>query len=328
MGAVIFSDMLGFSAYVAEDFRAAVELHEMFQMNMTFLVREESIHPVASYPEPLREFASDSSLTAFDSVLPMSDSIFLISADGNLAAVQWSHFLITLLRSTANLYRHVSGVADPRVAVETHIHLQPDGTVGTSARKRLLYPLLLKSGISGGHFSLLDTKGLLEHKIVTHTNIAGIGVVAAAGLAERDRRGAFFLSDETAYETFGPDLKDRCVPEPTSAYEILWPSYYFIDNNIHDYESLRTELINYDLNLLDPIAELFLYFDSIKSSKVASHYKRILLLLGKSFLHYCQLRGIGSAGTSAFADLLGRRYSFAAGWDFLAYPNESPPNSH
>ena len=41
---------------------------------MTFPVREESIHPVASYPAPLREFASDSSLTAFDSVLPMSDS--------------------------------------------------------------------------------------------------------------------------------------------------------------------------------------------------------------------------------------------------------------
>ena len=162
MKAVIFSDMLGSSKYVGEDFAAAIEQHEMFQTNMTFNIYEEELHPVAHYPENLRKFARDNSLTSFDNLLPMSDSVFVTTADANTAVVQWSHFLVALLMGTCNGGHPPAGEADPRVVEHTHLHASSQGITRTVENRRQ-YPLLLRSGISCEDYLLLNTNGIVDH---------------------------------------------------------------------------------------------------------------------------------------------------------------------
>jgi hypothetical protein len=320
MKTVIFSDIMGFKNYVRQDFRGAVELHEMFQVNMTFNIQEERLHPFASYPDSLREFARDSSLTSFESILPMSDSVFLTSEDASLSAVQWSHFLGSLLRSTTNIYHYPASEADPRDIVETHLIAHATG-ISTVKEERKRYPLLMKSGISIGDYRHLDTKGLLDYNIVNHYNLVGEGVVAAVGLAQADRRGPFFLCDNKTYNDFATNLKERCVKDGDERYEILWPSYQFIDGNIRDAESLRIELINYEMNLIRPAAYLYEYFNRIAEARTAEQYRMLLRLLGKSFLQYCKIIGYAEA-QNLLRQTLKRSSPDLSDWDYDGYPND------
>ena len=159
--AVVFLDLLGFGDAVKDDMPAAAGLLEDYGGALTTAIQDGKVYPPESYrTQELRRVAERSLITSFRCVLPMSDSVFIISDDPSLLVFQVSQFLVNSFWRNVHAFEFPEG-ADPRTVTVKDLVVGKDG-VRTQPHKEHWLPVLFRGGMAWGDVRVYKAPALVD----------------------------------------------------------------------------------------------------------------------------------------------------------------------
>lgn len=275
--AVAYLDILGFRSIVQEDRGGAAQVLSDYNDALSQAIADTCIHPIESYREELRELAEGNAVTSFLHFLPMSDSIFVISANPSLLVVQLAVFLRNSfgLRSSAfaNTNDGHSDIRDQSIA-ELSI---PSSQPRTSCER--WYPLLFRGGLAIGRVSVPQIQCIIDGAPSTARNVFGEAVVEAVALEDQAGDGPTLRCSEAFRSALQGNSQEYVTDrqDGTGAPEILWPMAWFRTQDTWQsaWQDVLVTLLHSALNL----------WARFRSSTVERHYWAFVQLLLRSALH-------------------------------------------
>jgi len=227
--------------------------------------------PAGSHSDPeLRNLALSGEVGSFESFLPCSDSIFIISNQPDLLIQQVSRFLIDSFKLTSSAFEHPENPTDPAAVTVTELSVH--GISGQHDEH--WFPLLFRGGISFADVLTPQVTAIVHGRKTNTANLAGRAVVNAVGLEKTGKGPRLFCRNDfydllnTQNHNFMAEvIGDHC-------YELLWPAFIY-----HDSGQPHVE-INHFTDLFLPAANLWQAFR--QQPEVEPHYREFLKLIVRS----------------------------------------------
>lgn len=275
---VAFLDALGFATHVGENLEGAMNI--LVDANMVIKTRLFDASK-KDHPETIKYLAKRHSVEAFESYLPLSDSIFIVGRDANDFIEQLSSFLCDCFHSNLHLYTHPDDKDNPTKYVQTVYKI---GSQDVAVREARAFPTIFRGGIAYGDVAYVDAISIFRNEdilssqekgflkgfgsktgIGTTLNIAGNAVVNAVMLEQCGGKGPKLYIDENTYQALS-DYNKKFVlidkvfdKENNHTYEVkhfLWTAYFpIVSNGIDIGWNECSNLLRGVLNLLNMYAE-------------------------------------------------------------------------
>lgn len=267
---VLYMDILGFSEIVNQDIERAKRLLNNYQSSLSFLVTKDNMN----------QSNGKNSINKFDNFIPFSDSIFITSDFPEDLIKQISDFLINCFHISACHF--LSSDKNPlEVTITKLLFDEINKKIISQPEKEIWDPLLFKVGCSFGEIELGKFASIINSKIEFSQNLLGSSVVKAVRLEQINEKGPNFFIDKNFYQKINDSqIKDFILKINDDLYEVLWPSYVFVFDNINDEDSFKSELFNVFIKYFHVIFNLWIFYN--KDSKVSIHYLNFLKLFLKS----------------------------------------------
>lgn len=277
---IAFLDILGFSDYVNEDLNGALRLLENYNFQINFLINED----LTSYDDDIKKIAEKFHINSFDYFIPFSDSIFIVASNPDLMIAQISNFLISCYMFTSREYAY-SFSKDPRKAEVTEIGINKDGKLMKDKKIENWYPLLFRVGSSFGEVIPFQISSIDNKKNIKINNLIGKAVINSVRLESNPEKGPRFFIDNELYNKLNDDTKNFILKISDNLYEVLWPSFSYIDENIgEDGERFDIELLNNFDEMFISSFNLWKFF--LNNEKLYYHYYNFMKLIILSTLNY------------------------------------------
>ena len=277
--AVIYLDLLGFKWFLNKDREAAMGIHRDFHHVLVEIRRMNRLsQPPSGVPkESLKRFAERHGQDSFEYLLPMSDSVFILSEEPDKVAAQLSTFLSAtfLFGGPAYSMPDSCDVLQQRVS---EFYINESGTAEVNDCWENWYPVLFRGGISYGEVEIVHTPSICDGQEITSHNVIGPGIVQAVGLEQRRLPGPRILCDHEFVKKLGKPATNYLRKEG-DVWELLWPSFNYLEGC--DERSERHHLDD----LFSPALALWQHFSGENSEK---HYRAFLELIVRSHLAFSE----------------------------------------
>jgi hypothetical protein len=268
---VAFLDILGFKNYTLIDPAGAAQLllnyHEIINTKLADMVQ----FPAQNHTDPgLQNLALEGEVGSFETFLPFSDSVFVISNQPDLLIRQVSRFLIDSFQFTSGAFAHPENPTDPTAVTITELSLQ--GVSGRHGER--WFPLLFRGGISFGDVLTPKVTAIDQGRKTNITNLAGRAVVNAVSL-EKTGKGPRLFCRADFYNLLSAQNRNFMTEiNGGSCHELLWPAFVY-----HESSQPHVE-INHFTDLFLPAANLWRAFR--QQPEVEPHYREFLKLIVRS----------------------------------------------
>ncbi|MEI6174339.1 MAG: hypothetical protein WCR01_11365 [Bacteroidota bacterium] len=273
MRTIGYLDVLGFGRIALTDLMGAIDMIYDYQTIVNNKVTDQHIHP------ELLQIAEKLCADSFESLLPFSDSIFIVSNQPDKFVTQISHFLHHAFSINGFQFEDPANPEDP---TETTI------PIGWSHERLPIhrYPLLFKGGVSYGEVANLRLNSIIDNEIVPIRNLTGQALVEAVYL-EKAGKGPRLFCNKVFVDQLSPGIRDKFIGvlRVNELYEILWPASIYFDEN-----DCRIDIGAFD-TLFIPAVNLWRAFGHIE--KVGVHYYEFLRLIINATLQYHTQKGCG-----------------------------------
>ncbi|OQB78871.1 MAG: hypothetical protein BWX88_05032 [Planctomycetes bacterium ADurb.Bin126] len=235
--AIAYLDLLGFKSAAGKGAEFAIQLLQDYYDAVNTALGDAR-QPCPPGCEQLRE---RNLITSFQHFLPLSDSVFIVSADPSLLVFQLSSFLAACFGQRMNAFAHPRDpdqpdkvIDDATEVTETVICRGEDGKPIVRKETTHWLPVLFRGGITYGEFHLLRNAAIVDKVRQETRNLAGRDVVEAVGLEERMRespvvKGPRVLCTDAFVSQLSQDARAfvaECL-EDRSCQEVYWPMAYF-----------------------------------------------------------------------------------------------------
>ena len=272
--AVIYLDLLGFKGYMDEDHEAATEIVRNFYNVLETRRMNERSQPLSSLSEgPVKRLAERHASDSFNYVIPMSDSVFILSEDPDRVVAQLSTLLSASFLFVAHAYDSLSviqqRVADIRIT---------DGTVEKYSCQENWYPPLFRGGIAYGEVEVVQTPAIFNKKKTCIHNVIGPSVVQAVRLEQSGLSGPRILCDHEFVRHLQRPARNY-IRREGNAWELLWPGFNYFEDDDDKLESYKLK------ELFDPAFYLWQYFSGKPPER---HYQAFLELIVRSHLAFAE----------------------------------------
>lgn len=276
---VAYLDILGFKNYTLLDPAGAAQLllnyHEIINTKLADMAQ----FPADGYDDPgLRRLALAGEVGSFESFLPFSDSVFVISNQPDLFVQQVARFLIDSFTITSNTFAHPEDPKDPTKVTITE--LSSRGVAGQKNAR--WFPLLFRGGIAFGDVLTPQLTAVVQGRRTTVTNLAGTAVVNAVGLEKTGKGPRLFCRADFRNQLSDHSRNILAELADGQSYELLWPAFLYHESNSPHVE------INHFRDLFLPAANLWRAFRH--ESMVEPHYLEFLKLIIRATLNWFSLR--------------------------------------
>lgn len=284
--AVAYLDLLGFSAAAKNDPASAIRLMQDYSDSLHLKRRGLRKMPptVESKPEMAR-LAHLMAATSFETFLPMSDSVFIVSSTPGDLVLQLSDLLWDCLQFRWYAFMNPEDPATPTTVTTKAINITANET---TEFKETWLPVLFRGGVVWGRAQIIKAPGLNKGEGYEGRNVIGEAVVSAVALGEQKLKGPrVVLSDEFVARAttddacpYAQDVQGYIadVPERPGTPELLWPiAAMATANGLED-------ALNNDLGELIRGALNLLVFH-IADMSVVPHYHAFLALIVRSAIH-------------------------------------------
>ena len=266
---VIYLDLLGFKTFLCEDPDAAlVTLEDFHSVLATRQGWEDQGHCIPA------SHAVDS----FDFLLPMSDSVFILSKDPSKVAQQLSTFLSSVFLLSGEAFS--DGVADPSNVLRQCVRnyqVDASGEAQVTSSWEKWYPVLFRGGIAYGDVRIVPTPAIRKGERIRIPNLAGPAVVRAVSLEQGFRGPRLFCDREFVQLLRGPAT--NYLRPVGKAWELLWPAFNY---QLHQDEKAESYVLN---NLFFPALALWNHY---RGKSPERHYEEFLNLIVRSHLAFAQ----------------------------------------
>jgi hypothetical protein len=271
---VAFLDLLGFSEVVNSDSLIAVRLLQDYADAITIAVKDAAVDasniPINPEASRLMELMT---VTSFETLLPMSDSIFIVASDTSKFVMQLSHFLLECFRFRLNAFAQPEHSNNPmEVTTRTVVRRGEDSSV--EKQMETWWPVLFRGGISFGECLPLQLPIITDAKLGSCRGLIGKAIVEAVKLEKLAKGPRVLCSPKiqdniqgAAAAYIGPSLHGEkdCV-------ELYWPIALFEDT-----ASMTDAINNHLREWLQGVANLYMHFR--ENDRVRVHYEAYLRLL-------------------------------------------------
>lgn len=276
--AVIYLDLLGFKSFLKEDSEAALDMLRDFHEVLKERQQRVRLQPPSEIAEgQLKSLAEQNVSDSFKYLLPMSDSVFILSEEPDKAVAQLSTFLaaIFLFRGYVYSMPDSSNVLSQRVA---NIYVDEYEKIKRNYCWENWYPVLFRGGISYGDVEVVQIPAIYNGGEITIPNVVGQGVAQAVNLEQRGLPGPRILCDrEFVDQLRGPATK--YLRKEGDAWELLWPAFKYFEG---DDERDRSYKLS---DLFYPALALWRHYSGRMPEK---HYRAFLELVVRSHLAFAQ----------------------------------------
>lgn len=148
---VAFLDLLGFSELVKTDTKVALDNMNSFNRVIETRFIDNKFHPMSEYEEQcpnytnFHNFVEKSSITAFEQMISISDSLILGGTNCDLFIMQLANFVATVyIRYSEPFKKPFTDIS--KVLTDKVADVLPCGSI----RNHNAFPLLFRGGISVG----------------------------------------------------------------------------------------------------------------------------------------------------------------------------------
>ncbi len=228
---VAFIDLLGFKQACRAGRQTAVEMLSDYQAILQQRLLDQQMDPPSSYANPnLRRIAERISAGSFESFIPASDSIFILSSDPSNLVFQLSHFIADVLHLSAEHCAYPENPANPREVTWRNYTVNSSG-ISMRPEAGNHEPVLFRGGIDWGEARSGRLPGILSGEKIPAPAVVGPAVVNAVGL-ERTGKGPRVWCSRAFAEQLTPEAREW-VCDPIEACgapdtrELLWPMALF-----------------------------------------------------------------------------------------------------
>jgi len=190
MQAVAFLDLLGFAECVKRNLRVATSLIENYNAIVADALQDDPPQPPTSRSRSKPSVQGSQGLVHF---LPMSDSVFAVSADPTSLVDFLSKFMADSYLYTADAYAGPEDPDDP-----TRVTIKEVSPTGVREREDEWPPTLFRGGLAYGEVALLWQVALRESCAIHSNNLAGGAVVDTIALEEEGKGPRLFCRKEFA----------------------------------------------------------------------------------------------------------------------------------
>lgn len=271
---VAFLDLLGFSQLVKHDIETADDVLLEFNQIIKTKYIDNLTNPVDSYPESMTDFAKSTSITTFQHMISVSDSLVIGASEKNADDFikQLSKLVAAFaIRSLEPFRAHFDDVYN----VKNEKHAK-----GRNIQGGLIYynafPILFRGGIcAGNNVSFMTQFHIFNGKMTTSaTNVVGQTYINAYRLEGTDK-GPRLFCDESLSNLVSGSVKSKIVQTSRKGVsEILW-TYYACEAESCSSEKNCNVSENVFDGLIVPTLNLIRYYKS-KGSEEVKHYIELL----------------------------------------------------
>jgi len=288
---IAYLDVLGFSNYIQNNDSCNFAANILQGMNFVLSQKEvdQRIHQIDSYEENLKYLARRASITSFDELLSLSDSIFISSKDANLFIEQLSSFLSECFHFTIQNYVHPENATDPIITKIIKLDIYNETSEEIDSKE---YPIIFRGGISFDEVVKTETNSFYDGKIQKSPNLIGLGVVRAVGL-EKSGKGPNLYIDDSFYEQLNDYNKSLVENDSFGNKYFLWPAYAIISKN--DYDTEKNDIRRF----LQAIINLW---KAYQNESYGVHYLEFLKTSIHSFIKVFKLKNV-IEGEAAYNDI-------------------------
>lgn len=279
---IAYLDILGFKNYVTDNENCVYAANVLKSANviLTTILNDQQNHPADSYKDKsLKKLAVRTSVTSFENLLQLSDSIFITSDDANLFIEQLSSFLLSCFRFYANQYVNPEDPEKPEHVNERVYDIKQKKFVNVPSK---WYPVLFRGGISYGEVIYDDAISIDKRNnpsVRTTPNVIGKGVVQAVK-SEGKGKGPKLFIDKIFYKKLGKRNRKFVKTDVEGNEYFLWPVYHFIErnsfeNNFSDFQQLMTASLN--------------LWKAYRNEDFGIQYLEFMKLVMDSFVCFCEM---------------------------------------
>ena len=297
--AVVYLDLLGFKNYVNTAPAAALQLliDEYVILNQRVTDQRMMEEGKVSVPDELRDLAVQNTVSSFDYLRSLSDSVFIVSYKTESLLSQLSNFVLSCFLFNSNSYAFPDDPVNPTQVATNVIRKAKNGGYEAKAETQTRFPVLLRGGMSFGPTDRVETHEIARGDLVKVSNFSSMTVVNAVAL-EKAGKGPRIFCDQAVMDGMPSAEKNRFllpVMGRKGVYEVLWPRAVFIDANSFDVE------IHHFSDLFLPAAT---FWKAWNHEEHGVHYWEFMKLIIRSTLSYSRSKGCESAGLDAMKKVI------------------------
>lgn len=292
---IAFLDLLGFTQLAQTDLETARDNLAIFNEMLRTKFVDEKCHPISTYNKENggQEFAENSSITSFNYLISVSDSLIIGSNNPDLFVKQISNFISTIF------IQYLEPFEKPFDDIkEVHSNMRATAEILFTGCPKVTYnrayPLLFRGGISCGEDAIFNKEGSIwdsEYQL-SSVNISGLSYVKAVQL-EKSKPGPRLFCDQA----FLSQIHDssvmkgiRCLSD--DLFEIVW-TYFGCEATERSSNKHNNALKRANSLFLPRAINLYNYFAAKCSGEpddrmtnVIEHYKELLLLVCRGIYKY------------------------------------------
>lgn len=255
---------------------AAIRLLQDYADAITIAVKdageELNTSSLPTDPETLR-LMELMTVSSFEILLPMSDSIFIVASDTSKFVMQLSHFLVECFRFRLSAFAYPEGDKSPTAVTTKTVVLSRDRS-RIETGDETWWPVLFRGGISVGECVPLRLPMIIDAKPNSSPSLVGKAIVEAVKL-EKLTKGPRILCSPKIQEKIrgaaeayiGPSLNGE-----KDCLELYWPMALFEDTR-----NMADAINNHLREWLQGVANLYMQFRD--NDRVRAHYEAYLCLL-------------------------------------------------
>lgn len=284
---VVFLDLLGFSNLLEYDAETALDNLNAFNDVIKTRIIDERSHPLSEYQQKfpnekfLHEFVEKSSVTAFEHMISVSDSLILGGNNIDSFISQLTNFVSAVYINYTEPFRKtfidIKKVENHRVVT---------GLKNSEFCYHNAFPVLFRGGISvGNEVRFFEEYHIKDSKLErTSLNVFGLTYLKSVKL-EKAGKGPRLFCDSSVVDVISNKKMIKSVDKDHDIYEIVWTiegceSTGYCSSNKW---SNVAERIN---NKMLPAAIHLYQFYKDKGDNLASQYRELLTLVCTGIVKY------------------------------------------
>jgi hypothetical protein len=283
---VAFLDLLGFSELVKTDTKVALDNMNSFNRVIETRFIDNKFHPMSEYEEQcpnytnFHNFVEKSSITAFEQMISISDSLILGGTNCDLFIMQLANFVATVyIRYSEPFKKPFTDIS--KVLTDKVADVLPCGSI----RNHNAFPLLFRGGISvGKNIVFFDQNHIKSGKLQRSSlNVMGLTYLNAVKL-ESFGKGPHLFCDKSVVDVVNEKTRRilREIDKDKGIYEIVWTIEGPAGKEYIDKWKNVTDRIND--TMLPSAINLYHYYR--KNEHLEVQYKELLKLVCQGIVKY------------------------------------------
>ena len=272
---VVYLDLLGSKSSIKEDIEGAIGRQSDFTEVRRVVRMLERIQPPSMLPEgQLKRLAKRNALDSFSHLLPMSDSVFIVSDQPDMVAEQLSTLLSKCFQYDTADFELSKDIQH----VSTGKPMSSSGTAEKDKCKKNCYPILFRGGISYGGVKVVEDQAISGGHDVSIPNVIGPGVVQAVDLEQMRLPGPRILCDREFVDQL-KGVAANYLRREGDSWELLWPAFCYVEG---DDERAQSYVLN------DLFDSAFALWQCYRGTPFEKHYSSFLELIVRSHLAFAE----------------------------------------